>query len=55
MFDPYRGVITYVRVKEGALPSNARIQMFATRVESEAEETGVNAARAHPGRLARSR
>jgi GTP-binding protein LepA len=43
MFDPYRGVITYVRVQEGELPSNARIRMFATRVESEAEETGVNA------------
>ena len=43
MFDAYRGVITYVRVKEGELPSNARIKMFATRVESEAEETGVNA------------
>ena len=43
MFDPYRGVITYVRVQEGILPSRARIKMFATRVESEAEETGVNA------------
>jgi len=43
MFDPYRGVITYVRVKQGVLPSNARIRMFATRVESDAEETGVNA------------
>jgi GTP-binding protein LepA len=43
MFDPYRGVITYVRVQDGELPSNARIKMFATRVESEAEETGVNA------------
>ncbi|MGZ5345371.1 MAG: translation elongation factor 4 [Actinomycetota bacterium] len=43
MFDPYRGVITYVRVKEGRLPSRARIKMFATHVESEAEETGVNA------------
>ena len=43
MFDPYRGVITYVRIKEGRLPSRARIRMFATHVESEAEETGVNA------------
>ncbi len=43
MFDAYRGVITYVRVKEGELPSGARIRMFATHVESEAEETGVNA------------
>ncbi|MGZ5329235.1 MAG: translation elongation factor 4, partial [Actinomycetota bacterium] len=29
--------------KEGRLPSRARIKMFATHVESEAEETGVNA------------
>ena len=43
LFDAYRGVITYVRVQEGVLPSNARIKMFATHVESEAEETGVNA------------
>jgi GTP-binding protein LepA len=43
MFDPYRGVITYVRVQEGVLPSNSRIKMFATHVESDAEETGVNA------------
>jgi GTP-binding protein LepA len=43
MFDAYRGVITYVRVQEGELPSSARIRMFATRVESDAEETGVNA------------
>jgi GTP-binding protein LepA len=43
MFDAYRGVITYVRVKQGRLPSRARIKMFATHVESEAEETGVNA------------
>jgi len=43
MFDPYRGVITYVRVQQGVLPSRARIKMFATQVESEAEETGVNA------------
>ncbi|MGZ8597593.1 MAG: translation elongation factor 4 [Actinomycetota bacterium] len=43
MFDPYRGVITYIRVQDGVLPSHARIRMFATHVESEAEETGVNA------------
>ncbi len=29
-FDPYRGVITYIRVKDGTLPSNATIKMFAT-------------------------
>ncbi|MFL5790023.1 MAG: GTP-binding protein, partial [Actinomycetota bacterium] len=38
-FDTYRGVITYVRVKAGRLPSHATIKMLATRVTSEAEET----------------
>jgi GTP-binding protein LepA len=42
-FDPYRGVIAYVRVKEGELPSRARIRLMATRVETEAEEAGVMA------------
>ncbi|HWL91139.1 MAG TPA: translation elongation factor 4, partial [Actinomycetota bacterium] len=43
MFDPYRGVITYVRVKDGELPSRAKIRLMATRAESEAEEAGVMA------------
>jgi GTP-binding protein LepA len=47
-FDPYRGVITYVRVKEGALPSRERIRMMATGVESEAEEAGVMSPEATP-------
>ena len=47
-FDAYRGVITYVRVKEGRLPSNAKIKMFATKVTSEAEEAGVMAPEATP-------
>jgi GTP-binding protein LepA len=47
-FDTYRGVITYVRVKEGVLPSNAKIRMFATHVTSEAEEAGVMAPEATP-------
>ncbi len=47
-FDTYRGVITYVRVKRGVLPSNAKIKMFATHVTSEAEETGVMAPEATP-------
>jgi len=42
-FDPYRGVITYVRVHDGVLPTRARIRLLATRVETEAEETGVMA------------
>jgi GTP-binding protein LepA len=43
MFDPYRGVIASVRVKDGELPSRARIRFMATGVESEAEEAGVMA------------
>jgi GTP-binding protein LepA len=43
MFDPYRGVITYVRVKEGELPSGSRIRLMATATESDAEEAGVMA------------
>jgi len=47
-FDAYRGVITYIRVKEGTLPSYATIKMFATGVVSEAEEVGVMAPEATP-------
>src|SRR6266702_5982017 len=47
-FDTYRGVITYIRVKQGTLPSNATIKMFATHITSEAEETGVMAPEATP-------
>jgi GTP-binding protein LepA len=48
MFDPYRGVITYIRVKDGSLPSGERIRLMATRVESDAEEAGVMAPEATP-------
>jgi GTP-binding protein LepA len=47
-FDTYRGVITYLRIKQGTLPSNAKIKMFATHVTSEAEEAGVMAPEATP-------
>jgi GTP-binding protein LepA len=47
-YDPYRGVVTYVRVVDGALPSRARIRLMATRVETEAEEAGVMAPEATP-------
>ena len=54
MFDAYRGVITYVRVQEGVLPSNARIRMFATHVESRGRGDGRERARADAGARARS-
>ncbi len=43
MFDLYRGVIAYIRVKEGELPSRARVRLMAAGVESDAEEAGVMA------------
>jgi GTP-binding protein LepA len=47
-FDPYRGVIVYVRVAEGVLPSRSRIRLMASRVETEAEEAGVMSPEATP-------
>jgi GTP-binding protein LepA len=40
-YDPYRGVVAYVRVVDGALPARARIRMLATDLESDAEEVGA--------------
>ncbi|MGH2662763.1 MAG: translation elongation factor 4 [Actinomycetota bacterium] len=42
-YDPYRGVVAYVRVVDGSLPSRARIRMMATGLESETEEAGAMA------------
>jgi GTP-binding protein LepA len=47
-FDPYRGVIAYMRVVDGALQSRARVRFMATGLESEAEEAGVFAPEATP-------
>jgi GTP-binding protein LepA len=40
-YDPYRGVVAYVRVADGSLPRRPRIRMMATGTRSEAEEVGV--------------
>jgi GTP-binding protein LepA len=40
-YDPYRGVVAYVRVVDGSLPPRARIRMLATGLESDAEEVGA--------------
>jgi GTP-binding protein LepA len=40
-YDTYRGVIAYVRVVDGRLPSRTRVRMMQTGLESEAEEVGV--------------
>jgi GTP-binding protein LepA len=47
-FDPYRGVVAYLRVKEGVLPSRSKVRFMATRIDSEAEEAGVFAPEATP-------
>ncbi|MEX0755821.1 MAG: translation elongation factor 4 [Actinomycetota bacterium] len=41
MFDPYRGVIAYLRVVDGHLPSSAAIRLMAAAHETDAEEAGV--------------
>jgi GTP-binding protein LepA len=40
-YDPYRGVVSYLRVVDGELPSRARIRMLATGLQSESEEVGA--------------
>src|SRR5207248_746792 len=47
-FDPYRGVIVYLRVGEGVLPSRSKIRLMAASHESDAEEVGVFAPNATP-------
>lgn len=41
LFDPYRGVIAYVRVVEGTVKVGDRIKMMATNKEFEVTELGV--------------
>ena len=47
-FDAYRGVIAYVRVKDGVLRTRARLHAVAARMDWEAEEAGVFAPEATP-------
>jgi GTP-binding protein LepA len=47
-FDAYRGVISYVRVKQGRLTGHSRVRFMATGVESDSEETGVMSPEATP-------
>ena len=39
-YDPYKGVVAYVRVFDGAVPSEGRLRMMSTGTESEALEVG---------------
>ena len=40
-YDSYRGVIVYVRVKEGSLKAGDRIRMMATKAEFDVVEVGI--------------
>ena len=40
-YDSYRGVIVYVRVKEGSLRAGGRIRMMATNAEFDVVEVGI--------------
>src|SRR5688572_18335717 len=40
-YDPYKGVIAYVRVMEGSLKSTDILRMFATRVDMRPVEIGI--------------
>jgi GTP-binding protein LepA len=41
LYDPYRGVIAYIRVKEGQLKVGQKIRMIATQKEFEVSELGT--------------
>ncbi|HEU5087137.1 MAG TPA: GTP-binding protein, partial [Roseiflexaceae bacterium] len=40
-YDPYKGVIAYVRIVDGVLDEGARIRLMGTRVEAETLEIGA--------------
>ena len=41
IYDAYRGVVTYVRVFEGAFKAGSKLRIFSTGLESEIKEVGV--------------
>ena len=41
-YDPYRGVISSIRVMEGVVKAGDRIKMMATGKEFEVTEVGIN-------------
>ena len=41
VYDPYKGVIVFVRVKEGTINKNTRIRMMATGAEADVVEIGI--------------
>jgi GTP-binding protein LepA len=47
-YDPYRGVVAYIRVVDGTIRARSRIKLMSAGVSSEAEEVGVFAPDAKP-------
>ena len=47
-FDPYRGVVAYVRVVDGELHARTKVHFMATGLDSETEEPGIFAPEAKP-------
>jgi GTP-binding protein LepA len=47
-YDPYRGVVAYIRVVDGEIHGRSRILLMSNRVGSESEEVGVFAPDATP-------
>ncbi|MEJ6489969.1 translation elongation factor 4 [Leucobacter sp. USCH14] len=48
VYDPYRGVVTYVRMVDGKLSPREKIQMMSTGSDHEALEVGVSAPEPKP-------
>lgn len=48
MFDPYRGVISSIRIKEGVVKAGDKIQMMATGKTFEVAEVGINTPKPMP-------
>ena len=48
IYDPYRGVVSYVRVVDGSLRMRGRVRMMATGAEHDIEELGVMAPAPRP-------
>lgn len=50
VYDPYRGVVTYVRMVDGRLSPRERIQMMSTKATHELLEIGVSAPEPQPSK-----
>lgn len=50
-FDPYRGVISYIRVFEGEIKENTKVKFFSTGKTFEVSEIGVFRLKKIPGKI----